>query len=195
MRVLLITEDPEKAIILTQGLRAAGYFVVANLPDTQHLLLQMRKSKAEIAVIEISSLKAETIEHLISLNKNQPCPTVVFTQQQDSLMSHAAVKAGVSAYIVDGLSYERIKPIMNIAITRFHEMQRLYQAVEKAALSLNERKHIERAKGILMKRAKVEEHTAYQTLRKMAMNRNKRIIEVAQSIISAEQLIAHQFVS
>src|SRR3990172_4358727 len=181
MRVLLVGENNERTMVLEQGLRAAGYFIVAKLANTHRLLLQMSKSKAELAVIEMSSSNPAAIEHLTRLYECQPCPIVIFTQQGDSQTSSAAIKAGVSAYIVHGLPTERVKPIMEIAIARFNEVQNLQRELEKANLSLQERKHIDRAKGILMKRAKVEEHTAYQTLRKMAMNRNKRIAEVADS--------------
>jgi response regulator NasT len=114
----------------------------------------------------------------------------MFTRCTDHWITSAAVKSGVSAYVVDGLSAQRIKPIMDVAITRFSELQILRDELETATTHLHERKFIERAKGILMRRNNLTEDIAYKTLRTMAMERNKRIADIAESIITAEELLS-----
>lgn len=193
VHTILIAEHVGRARLLEQGLREAGCEIVARLADTQRLLAQMGTSKAALIVLETRMPDAVTLEQIGRVYQAHPCPIVVFTQCGDTAITSAAVKAGVSAYIVDGLRSERIRPILDVAVTRFVEMQGLQKELQKAAMILHERKHIERAKGILMKRTKMEENAAYQLLRKMAMDRNKRIADMAESIVTAEELIALKY--
>lgn len=191
MRVLLVEENSERARVLEQGLREAGHGIVAHLPTPQRLLTQWVKTSADGIVLEMSSPDHTTFEIIRRVSHSHPCPIVMFVQRGDAETSRTAVKAGVSAYIIDGLQSERVKFIMDVAIMRFHETQSLKEELAKTRTDLADRKHIERAKGILMQRIEVGEEVAYHTMRKMAMKRNQRLIEVAESVITAEAFLAY----
>jgi response regulator NasT len=123
------------------------------------------------------------------VTRDDPRPIVMFTQDREGAMIREALKAGVSAYVVDGLSVERIRPIMDVAVARFEQSQALRQELEEARASLTERKVIERAKGILMKQRACSEEEAYRLLRKAAMDGNKRLAEVAEQLIAMSRLL------
>lgn len=191
MRIVLIGQESQRLATVRQGLAEAGYIITAELANTQRLLVQMSATGADLIVIEMIAPDAATLEQIRLVKRRYPCPIVMFTRCAETQMAAAALKAGVNSYIIDGLEKERVKPIIDVAIARFHETQSLHKDLEKANLDLQERKYIERAKGILMKRNRVGEDVAYQTLRKMAMDRSKRIAEVAGSIITAEEFLAN----
>mgnify|MGYP001766315616 CR=1 FL=1 len=113
----------------------------------------------------------------------------MFVDQSDTAMIEAAVDAGVSAYVVDGLKKERVKPILDMAISRFNAFSRLRDELDQARQALDERKVIDRAKGILMKSRGIDEEEAYTLMRKAAMSESRRLAEVAQSIVTAAKLI------
>jgi response regulator NasT len=123
------------------------------------------------------------------VTRDDPRPIVMFTQDQDRTMIREALKAGVTAYVVDGLSAERIRPIMDVAVARFEQSQALHQELQEARATLAERKVIERAKGILMQQRGCSEDEAYRLLRKAAMDGNKRLAEVAEQLIAMIKLL------
>jgi response regulator NasT len=116
-------------------------------------------------------------------------PIAMFVDQSDTASIQASVDAGVSAYIVDGLKKERMKHILDLCISRFNAFSRLQGELDRAKNALEERKVIDRAKGILMKAKQLTEEQAYALMRKTAMNENKKIVEIAQSIITAAELL------
>ncbi len=189
MRVMLIGEESQRLATLRLGLAKAGCVIVAKLANTQRLLAELGKSSTDLIVIEMVAPDVSTLEQLRLVKLQHPCPVVMFTRCSETQMTAATLKAGVNSYIVDGLEQARVKSIIEVAVARFNETQALHRELDKANLDLQERKHIERAKGILMKRNKVDEDVAYKTLRKMAMDRNKRVGEVAESIITAEEFL------
>lgn len=189
MRVLLVGENPARNALVEQGLRNTEYVIIARVPTAELLLDEVCKSKADIAVIETDLPDDSVLEQVRQLSHRHHCPIVMFTVHGDAEACRAAVKAGVSAYVVDGLQSERVRFILDVAVTRFHESQALQKQLEKATGALAGRKLVERAKGIVMRRNKVTEDVAYHTLRKMAMNRNKHIVDVAESVITAEEVL------
>lgn len=192
MRVMLIGDESDRLTTLMQGLAQAGCVIVGRLSNTQRLLPQLCKSNADLIVIEMAAPDLSTLEQLRLVKQRRPCPVVLFTRCMETQMAIAALKAGVDSYIVEGLEKDRVKPIIDVAIARFKETQALHWELEKSYLNMQDRKTIERAKGILMKRAKVEEEVACKTLRTMAMNRNKRVADVAESIVIAENFLMRQ---
>jgi response regulator NasT len=132
----------------------------------------------------------DTLEHLSSIGSARPRPIVLFAEHSDSETTQAAIQAGVSAYIVDDLNPKRIKSIMEVAIARFREYQALRKELDDTRTRLAERKLIEKAKGILMQQKQLSEEQAYQALRKLAMDRNQRIAEVARTLISVVDLLS-----
>ena len=189
LRVILVDEDPGRAAILERALEDAGYVVAAKITSATDLQGRVAALQPDVIIIDMESPDRDTLEHMRGISRDQPKPIVMFAEQGDSDTIAQAVQAGVSAYIVDGLNAKRIKPIMDVAIARFREFQALREELAQAKSSLAERKDIERAKGILMNQRGWSEDEAYQALRKLAMDKNLRLAEVARNIIAVADLI------
>jgi response regulator NasT len=189
LRVVLVDDDTERAATLRSALVAAGYEVVAEAKSAVELLASVRAAKPDVIIIDRDSPDRDTLEHLCMITRDDPRPIVMFTQDKDRTMMREALKAGVSAYVVDGLSVERVQPIVDVALARFEQWQALRQELDQAQASLAERKVIERAKGIVMKQRRCGEEEAYRLLRKTAMDRNLRLSKVAESVIAMAELL------
>jgi response regulator NasT len=186
---LIVDETTERAAIVQQALRAAGYDIAGQLLDPMHLAEQVSALRPDVIVIDLDSPNRDTMEHVCAVSRSQPRPTVMFSQADDTEMIRKAMHAGVSAYVVAGLSPERIKPVMEVAIARFEQYQALREELREAKNDLAQRKLIERAKGVLMQQREMSEEQAYGAMRKMAMDRNKRISDVAESILAVAELL------
>ncbi len=189
MQVMLVDESDKRAAFLERALRDAGYRVVSCAAADGDLSAQVRAHQPDVIIIDTESPDRDTLEHLCCISRDQPRPVVIFTHDEDSAKIRAAMQAGVSAYVVRGLASERIKPVIDVAVARFREYQALKRDLEKANASLGERKLIERAKGIVMRQRGCTEDEAYRALRKLAMDRGKRLLDVAQVIVAAEELL------
>ena len=189
LSVLLVDDDPERAAIVEPALRAAGYEVVTVVDTAAEMLAQVRAMKPDVIIIDRDSPDRDTLEHVCMITRDDPRPIVMFTQDQDRTLMRAALEAGVSAYVVDGLSVERVRPIVEVALARFEQWQALRRELDQAQTNLAERKVIERAKGIVMKQRRCTEDEAYALLRKLAMDRNQRLAHVAESVITMAELL------
>jgi two-component system, response regulator / RNA-binding antiterminator len=189
MRVLLVDEDAERAVLLKSTLHESGYAVSLHIGTTANLLARVREVEPDVIIIDRESPDRDTLEHVCSVTRDQPRPIVLFTQDGDRATIQAAVRAGVSAYVVGGMSAERVRPILDVAMARFDEFQAMRQELDKAKTTLAERKQIERAKGIVMKSRGVSEDEAYGMLRKLAMERNQRIAQVSENVIAMAELL------
>ena len=189
VRVLLVDEDPDRAAQLQAALHAAGYTVTAHVATAVDLLTQVRASEPDVIIIDSDSPDRDTLEHVCMVTRDQPRPIVMFADDGDRAAIRAAVDAGVSAYVVGGLTAERIRPIVDVAMARFEQFQAMRQELDKTKTTLAERKHIERAKGMVMKSKGVSEDEAYGLLRKLAMERNQRLAQVAENVIAMAELL------
>ncbi|MDE2089449.1 MAG: ANTAR domain-containing protein [Gammaproteobacteria bacterium] len=189
LRVMLVDDHADRAALLERALAGAGYQVVATVAAGEDLYRRVAEIQPDVVIIDMESPGRDTLEHMRNISRDQPKPIVMFADNSDRAMIEAAVQAGVSAYIVDGLNGKRVKPIVEVAIARFKEFQALRRELEQAKTTLVERKTIERAKGILMKQRGWTEEQAYQALRKMAMDRNLRVAEVANQVIAMVDLL------
>ena len=189
LSVLLVDDDPERAAIVEPGLRAAGYEVVTVVDTTTEMLAQVRARRPDVIIIDRDSPDRDTLEHVCMITRDDPRPIVMFTQDKDRTLMRAALEAGVSAYVVDGLSVERVRPIVEVALARFEQWQALRRELDQAQTNLAERKLIERAKGIVMQQRKCTEDKAYAMLRKLAMSRHQRLAQVAESVITMSELL------
>jgi len=189
VRVLLVDEDPDRATLLQAALHAAGYTVTAHVATAVDLLAQVRATEPDVIIIDRDSPDRDTLEHVCMVTRDQPRPIVMFADDGDRAAIRAAVDAGVSAYVVGGLTAERIRPIVDVAMARFEQFQAMRQELDKAKTTLAERKQIERAKGIVMKSRGVSEDEAYGMLRKLAMERNQRLAQVAENVIAMAELL------
>ncbi|MDR3374576.1 MAG: ANTAR domain-containing protein [Ancalomicrobiaceae bacterium] len=189
LTILLIDENPVRSAILEDGLREAGYTNIVHLDTTHELLRRVFSVDPDVILIDLANPSRDVLEQMFQVSRTVKRPVAVFVDQSDTAMIEAAVDAGVSAYIVDGLKKERIKPILDMTISRFNAFDRLSRELEQARSELAERKVIERAKGILMKSRGIGEEEAFVLLRKTAMNEKKKLAEIAQSVVTAAQLL------
>ena len=189
LKVLLVKDDPERSELLRQSLLEFGHTVVGETTITDDLLRTIEKTDPELLVIDSDSPGNMLLSRLRELALHRPLPVVLFTEDDNRAVISQAVRAGVSAYIVDGLDQNRLGAILDIAMTRFDETKRLRQELEDTRANLAERKAVERAKGILMKQRSFDESQAYHALRKMAMDKNLRIGQVAENLIAVAELL------
>jgi response regulator NasT len=188
LKIAIVDESPIRAAILADGLREAGLTHVELISDTHNLLARIYALDPDVIVIDLESPSRDTLEQMFQMSRVVKRPVAMFVDQSDAASTQAAVDAGVSAYIVDGLKKERITNILDLCISRFNAFSRLQSELESAKGALEERKVIDRAKGLLMKVKGLSEEEAYALLRKTAMNENKKIAEIAQSVVTAAEL-------
>lgn len=188
LKVMLVDEDSLRTEMLTASLVKAGFEVSGRVSCDDDILAGIHVCLPDVLVIDMDSPDDHIFNQLVEINKECPKPIVFFADKGESKVIKQAVKIGVSAFIVDGLTAHRVKPVIELAIARFKEMQSLYQELSKSKENLEERKVVERAKGILMSKKNVSEDDAYKSLRKLAMEQNKKLIDVARSMIELSEL-------
>ncbi|GKT20587.1 Signal transduction response regulator, antiterminator like protein, partial [Aduncisulcus paluster] len=174
--IVIVDESPIRAAILEEGLREAGYTDVVHISEMQSLLSRIYALDPEIIVIDLENPSRDVLEQMFQVSRAVRRPIAMFVDQSDAASIQASVEAGVSAYIVDGLKKERMKPILDLCLDRTKH-------------ALEERKVIDRAKGILMKVKGLTEEEAYVLMRSTAMREKKKIGEIAQSILTASELL------
>lgn len=189
LKVMLVDDQPARAALLEQALRDHQFTVIARLSTAAGLADQVAALQPDIIIIDIESPDRDTLENMAILHRDNPRPVVMFAEEGDTSTIERAVRAGVSAYVVDGLNPARVKPIVDVAIARFREFQALRQELQETRTQLADRKQIDRAKGLLMKHRDLDEQQAYQAMRKMAMDRGQRLGEVANNIIAVLELL------
>ena len=189
LSVLLIDDNPARAEIVEVGLRNAGYRLLARLGGTQDLPKQVSELHPDVIVVSIDSPSRDTIEDMRRTTDQQPRPIALFVDRSDPATIAAAMEAGVSAYVVKGLAEDRVRPVVDVAVAHFNRYHSMREELERARLSLVERKAIDRAKGLLMEQRGLGEEAAYKLLRKLAMDQNKRIGEVANDIVTYAKVL------
>lgn len=187
--VLLVSETLDKTEMIETMLKDAGYRIDAHISVRDDVLEAVATFDPDIVVVKTESTSNFFMNQLYNLNQENPRPIVIFTDRGEKSLIEGAIKAGVSAYVVDGLSLGRIKPVLDVARARFDQEQSLRSELKKTKSQLQERKTVERAKGIIMQRRNVSEDEAYKALRKMAMDKNQRLIDVASDVISVSELL------
>jgi response regulator NasT len=189
LKVLVIDESRGRAAAVCAGLAMAGHQVAAVLASARDLAEQVATIRPDIILIETDAPSRDTLEHLAAMERDAPRPVIVFARESDSATIREAIKAGVSAYVVDGLEPARLKPVIDVAIARFEEHQALKGELAEATKKLSDRKRVDKAKGILMKSRGLDEDAAYTALRNLAMDRGKSIAAVAQDVIDMAKLL------
>lgn len=189
LKIAIVDESSIRAAILEDGLREAGFTQVQRIAETHNLLARIYALDPDVILIDLENPSRDVLEQMFQMSRAVKRPVAMFVDQSDSASIQAAVDASVSAYIVDGLKKERVTSILDLCISRFNAFARLQSELDHAKDALEERKIIDRAKGILMKAKNLTEEKAYVLLRTTAMNENKKIIEIAQSVITAAELL------
>src|ERR1700741_1293480 len=188
-KIVIVDESPIRAAILEEGLREAGYSSVGRIGEMQSLLAGIYALAPDIIVIDLENPSRDILEQMFQVSRAVRRPVAMFVDQSDSASIQASVDAGVSAYIVDGLKKERIKAILDLCVSRFNAFSKLQEELDRTKLALEERKVIDRAKGILMKLKGLSEEEAYGLMRSTAMREKKKIGEIAQSVLTASELL------
>jgi len=188
LKIVIVEKNPVRAAVLEEGLREAGHGHAVRLDDASHLLARLHAVDPDVILIDLEDPSPDTLEQMFQVSRAVKRPIAMFVDRSDPASIDAAVDAGVSAFIVGGFTKERIKSIVDLAISRFNAFSRLQDELDRTRSALEERKVIDRAKGILMDAKKLSEESAYALLRRTAMNENKKIVEVAQSVITAVEL-------
>jgi two-component system, response regulator / RNA-binding antiterminator len=168
LKIVIVDENPIRAAILEDGLREAGHVHVVRVDEMSHLLARIYTIDPDVILIDLENPSRDVLEQMFQVSRAVKRPVAMFVDQSDTASIEAAVDAGVSAYIVGGLQKERIKNILDLCISRFNSFARLRDELERARTALEERKVIDRAKGILMKARNLSEEAAYVLLRKTA---------------------------
>jgi response regulator NasT len=189
LKIAIVDENPVRAAILQDGLREAGFVQIECIAETRNLLARIYAIDPDVILIDLENPSRDVLEQMFQMSRAVKRPVAMFVDQSDAASIQAAVDAGVSAYIVDGLKKERITSILDLCISRFNAFSRLQGELDRAQDALKERKVIDRAKGLLMKAKKLTEEEAYALLRKTAMNENKKIVEIAESLLTAAELL------
>jgi two-component system, response regulator / RNA-binding antiterminator len=189
LSIVIVDENRLRAQIIEEGLREAGHQLVTVLDTSQEAARRIAEIAPDVVVIDLENPNRDRLEHYFSLSRALRKPIAMFVDRSDSAEIEAAVDAGVSAYVVDGLKKERVKPILDMAISRFNAFARLTRELEEARSALEDRKVIDQAKGILIKSRGLSEADAYALMRRTAMNQNRRIVDIAQSLVTAAGLL------
>jgi response regulator NasT len=188
-KIAIVDENPIRAAILEEGLREAGFTAVEHVGEMNNLLARIYQIDPDVILIDLENPSRDVLEQMFQVSRAVRRPIAMFVDQSDSASIQASVDAGVSAYIVDGFRKERIKSIIDLCISRFNAFAKLQDELDRTKTALEERKVIDRAKGILMKAKGLSEDEAYVLMRSTAMREKKKIAEIAQSIITASELL------
>ncbi len=189
LRVLLIDDGAHRVHAIREELTRQGHEVVGVIDSATLIHDCVQRLKPDVVIVDSDSPTRDTLENLATLSSQNPKPVVVFAEDTSQGPMHRALRAGVSAYVVAGLQPERLEPVLQVAIVRFEQHAALRAQLDKAEQQLAGRKTIERAKGVLMAETGLNEDAAYKRLRKLAMDRGKRLVDIAESVIDAQALL------
>lgn len=189
MKIAIIDESAARAAVIEEGLREAGLADIVVLVERHGVVAELERLSPDVILINLENPSRDMLEESFALSRALARPIAMFVDQSDEASIAEAVDAGISAYVVDGLRKDRIKPVLELAVRRFNAFARLQSELHEARSALAERKTVDKAKLLLMKRRGVDEPTAYALLRKQAMDSGRRLAEVAEALITADSLL------
>ena len=189
-RVMLVDDTPARAAMLEQALTDCGFEVVCRMASAQGLMKQVAEHQPDVVIVDIESPDRDMLEHMTVLNQHLPKPVIMFAEQGDSNTIDRAIRAGVSAYVVDGLNPERVRSIVDVAVARFREFQALRNELQQTRTRLADRQVIDKAKALLIQHRQIDDDEAYHAMRKLAMDRSQKLVDVANDIVSVLGLLA-----
>jgi two-component system, response regulator / RNA-binding antiterminator len=189
MRIAIVDESPARAAVIQEGLIAAGLTDIILLTERVGLVKRIEAISPDVVLIDLSNPRRDELEEMFAVSRALARPIAMFVDQTDDASIEAAIDAGVSAYVVGGLKKERIKSVLDVAIKRFAAFSRLRSELDEARGALAERNTLDAAKALLMKKRGIDEPTAYAALRKAAMDSGRRIVDVADALLTAEKVI------
>ena len=190
LSIIVVEPDRDRALLIVDSLAAAGDYDIHVISEVTGLARKVKAHNPDMVLVDIANPSRDTLEELTLASGPLDRPVAMFVDQSDDGLTRAAIEAGVSAYVVAGLKSERVKPVMDAAVARFHMFQRMRTELETTKRALEERKVIDRAKGLLMKAKGIDEDAAYALLRKTAMDQGRRVAEVAEALVTASGLLS-----
>jgi two-component system, response regulator / RNA-binding antiterminator len=189
MRIAIVDESPARAAVIEEGLRETGLTDVTLFTERTGLVRRLEALAPDVILIDIANPRRDELEELFAISRAISRPVAMFVDQSDEAAMESAIDAGVSAYVVDGLKKERIKSVLELAIKRFNAFARLRSELDEAKSALADRGALESAKSLLMKKRNIDEPAAYALLRKAAMDSGRKIVDVAEALVTAEKLM------
>jgi two-component system, response regulator / RNA-binding antiterminator len=190
--ILIVDESVDRALLIEQALREAGHFNVKTIHHLKGVAREIEAQAPDVIVMDLGNPERDFLEHMFRLSKSLRKPIAMFVDQSSDEAMLNAVEAGVSAYVVDGLKRERVKPILDLAIARFRAFEKLRDERDEAVRALDERKLVERAKGILIQQQNLSEAESFEMMRNAAMAQGRTLAEIAKAVITAAQLKVRQ---
>jgi len=189
VRIVIVDDSGARATVLEEGLREAGYEDIHFVPPRGAFVARLERMAPDVVLMDLGSPSRDTLEEMLMVSRALAKPIAMFVDQSDESMIGAAIDAGVSAYIVDGLRKDRVKSILDLAVRRYNAFSRMQTELAEARSALAERKTVDKAKAILMAQRGLGEPEAYALLRSTAMNQGRRIVDVAEALITASSLL------
>jgi two-component system, response regulator / RNA-binding antiterminator len=189
MRIAIIDDSAARAAVIEEGLREAGLSHIVVFGERAGIVARIEEYAPDVILIDLANPRRDELEEALAVSRALARPVAMFVDQSDDAAMEAAIDAGVSAYVVDGFAKARIKPVLDLAIRRFNAFARLRAELDEAKNALAERKAVDAAKALLMKKRQIDEPEAYAQLRKAAMDSGRRISEVADALLTAEKLM------
>ena len=189
LSILLVDENSDRAALIERGLHEAGYTRVSIIRETKGVLKKIEDISPDVIIIDLGNSSRDLLEHMFLVSRTVRKPIAMFVDQSDEQSMYRAIEAGVSAYVVDGLKKERIKPILDLAMIRFKAFENIRDERDAAKSALDDQKLIDRAKRMLMHAKGLSEDEAYESLRKAAMAQNKRMAQIAEAVMTAQSLM------
>lgn len=190
LSIIVVEPNRNRAMLILDSLSKAGDYDIQLISEPAGLARQIKTRQPDIVLIDIADPSRDTLEELTLAAGTHERPVAMFVDRSNPMLSTAAIEAGVSAYVVDGLQPARVKPVLDAAIARFRMFQRIRTELAETKKALEDRKVIDRAKGIVMKARGLSEDDAYALLRKTAMDQHKRLADVAHSFVTAAELLS-----
>lgn len=189
LSIIVIETDRDRTRVIVDSLRDAGFSDIQVIPEVAGLARRISESNPDLVLVDMASPSRDMLEEMALASGPLERPVAMFVDRSDGSLTKAAIEAGISAYVVDGLKPSRIGSILDAAVTRFHMMHRMRVELETTRRALEERKLIDRAKGLIMKARGIDEDAAYALLRKTAMDQGRRVTDVAQALVTAAGLL------
>ncbi|GAA6163466.1 ANTAR domain-containing response regulator [Pelagimonas sp. KU-00592-HH] len=190
LSIIIVEQDKDRAEAIVDSILETGAHEIRVLSEPTGLARFVAEFDPDIVLVDVANPSRDTLEELALASSPLDRPVAMFVDRSDDSLTKAAIDAGVSAYVVDGLRADRIKPVMDAAIARFHVFQRMRTELEATKRALEERKIIDRAKGIVMRNRGIGEDEAYALIRKTAMDQGKKLVDVAQALVTAAELLS-----
>ena len=190
LSIVVVEPDQDRAREIVEGLTVIGYRDILVIGDTAKLSSRVVAAQADVILIDVANPSRDILEELAVVSDPMNRPVALFVDEDKEGLAKAAIESGISAYVVNGLSADRLRPVLDTAIARFNMVGRMRTELTQAKRALEERKVIDRAKGLLMKARGIDEEAAYALLRRTAMDQGRKVVDVAQALVTAADLLS-----